>query len=100
VDEDPYLNLNSREWETGRKNRPRWQRLPLCVWYRQCPFAACAQGMLKACCANPLGCLVAMFCPCCCAYYLRYKALNGDWSKYSCTPHASVSSSFFAQLQA
>jgi hypothetical protein len=57
VEDDPYIGFSAREWETG---------------------------MMKSCCANPLGCCVSMFFPCCCAFYLRYKALNGDWSKYSC----------------
>ncbi|EGD75471.1 hypothetical protein PTSG_06545 [Salpingoeca rosetta] len=41
-------------------------------------------SMLHAGCNQPLGCLAAMCFPCCCAMYLRYKALNEDMSKYSC----------------
>ena len=37
---------------------------------------------MHACCENPKGCLLAMFCPPCFAYHLRTKALNGDMSKY------------------
>eukprot|EP00048_Salpingoeca_helianthica_P020153 m.5112 g.5112 ORF g.5112 m.5112 type:complete len:334 (+) comp4447_c0_seq2:208-1209(+) len=54
---DPYLHLNARHWETGMCHAP---------------------------CNNCPGFCGAIFCPCCCAVYLRYLALNKDMNKYRC----------------
>eukprot|EP00047_Mylnosiga_fluctuans_P024617 m.165230 g.165230 ORF g.165230 m.165230 type:complete len:219 (-) comp9892_c0_seq33:70-726(-) len=57
VDKDPRANYNARQWETG---------------------------MCYAPCNNCIGCIGGLFCHCCCNCYLRYAALNGDMSKYTC----------------
>ena len=41
-------------------------------------------GMFQSCTANPLGWFLGCFCGPCMAYHLREKALQSDWSRYSC----------------
>lgn len=41
-------------------------------------------GMCGACCSDPLGCLLAIFCPSCFACHLRNEALNKDMTRYRC----------------
>eukprot|EP00039_Didymoeca_costata_P018534 m.333875 g.333875 ORF g.333875 m.333875 type:complete len:214 (+) comp17236_c0_seq1:93-734(+) len=56
-EKDPYLHFNQRQWETT---------------------------MVEAPCNNVGGCCFACFCPCCSAYTLRKRALQGDMTKYKC----------------